>query len=377
MPTKAPLFNDRGAFAFRLLCCSEPAGCPGKDGGSAFAEDGQGGLDMFDQAKFTIFAGSGGRAFAERMCAYMGCELGSSEVIRFSEGNSFVRINESVRDRDVFLVQPIGQHANDEFVEILFWMDAFKRASANRCTLIMPYFGYAKGDKKDEPRVSIRARVCADCMELAGCDHFVTMDLHAPQIQGFFKKPMDHLYAMPLLAEYMRRRGVENAVVVSPDAGYAKTARKFAALLGLPVAIGDKARADHSESAKVLELIGEVEGKNAIIVDDFSISGGTLVDLARCLKNRGVQKICACLSHNIVSERGVQRINDSPIDLVVSTDTVDNEHIIGQPKFETLSAAPMFAETIKRFYNYQSIDRMFTELPSDVYEAGVMLAKTI
>ena len=150
---------------------------------------------MFQSANVSIFAGSGGQVFAERMCKYMNKRLGSSEVITFSEGNTFVRINESVRDRDVLLVQPIGLRSNDEFVEILFWMDAFKRANAHSCTLIMPYFGYGKGDKKDEPRVSIRARVCAECMELAGADRFVTMDLHAQQLQGFFKKPMDHLIA--------------------------------------------------------------------------------------------------------------------------------------------------------------------------------------
>ena len=157
---------------------------------------------MFDSANISIFAGSGGQTFAERMCRYMGRKVGNSEVITFSEGNTFVRINESVRDRDVYLVQPIGMHSNNEFVEILFWMDAFKRANALTVTLVMPYFAYAKGDKKDEPRVSIRARVCAECMELAGADRFVTMDLHAQQVQGFFKKPMDHLYAMPMPVSY-------------------------------------------------------------------------------------------------------------------------------------------------------------------------------
>lgn len=373
MPAKRRSAKGNGAFAFIQPAGSGASGTRHCDG----HREGKGNTVMFEQARFTIFAGSGGSLFAERMCAYMGCELGSSEVIRFSEGNTFVRINESVRDRDVFLVQPIGQNANDEFVEILFWMDAFKRASANRCTLIMPYFGYAKGDKKDEPRVSIRARVCAECMETAGCDHFVTMDLHAPQIQGFFKKPMDHLYAMPLLAEHVRRMHIDNAVVVSPDAGYAKTARKFADLLQLPVAIGDKTRVDHFESARVLDLIGNVESKNAIIVDDFSISGGTLVALAQCLRARGVQRIIALLSHNIISQRGVQRIEASPIEKVISTDTVDNANILGHEKFETLSAAPMFAETIQRFYNYQSIDRMFTALPENIYLAGVELARTI
>ena len=327
---------------------------------------------MFNSAK--IFAGSGGQVFAERMCSYMGKTLSSSEVITFSEGNTFVRINESVRDCDVFLVQPIGMHSNNEFLEILFWMDAFKRANAHTVTLVMPYFGYAKGDKKDEPRVSIRARVCAECMELSGADRFVTMDLHAQQIQGFFKRPMDHLYAQPILKEVIKQVGIENTVVVSPDAGYAKQARKFAASLNLPVAIGDKNRTDHSETAEVLEIIGDVKGKNCLIVDDFTISGGTLVDLAKCLKERGALDITCMLSHNIISAKGVEKLNASPIKAIYSTDTVYNPNIVGQEKFKTVSVAPMFAETIMRYYKHDSINQMFSQLPENVTEACINLA---
>jgi len=329
---------------------------------------------VFDSANISIFAGSGGQVFAERMCRYMGRKVGNSEVITFSEGNTFVRINESVRDSDVYLVQPIGMHSNNEFVEILFWMDAFKRANALTVTLVMPYFAYAKGDKKDEPRVSIRARVCAECMELAGADRFVTMDLHAQQVQGFFKRPMDHLYAMPMLSEIIRMMNLPNAVVVSPDAGYAKQARKYASALSLPIAIGDKERFDHSENAQVLEIIGCVEGKDALIVDDFTISGGTLVNIADALKKRGAQRIFALLSHNIISARGVTRIDLSPIETVFSTDTVDNPNIIGHPKFKTISVAPMFAETIMRFYNYESINSIFSQLPENIVHAGFELA---
>ena len=325
---------------------------------------------MFETANISIFAGSGGRTFAERMCRYMGRKLGSSEVIKFSEGNTFVRVNESVRDRDVFLVQPIGMNSNDEFVEILFWLDAFKRASAKAVTLVMPYFGYAKGDKKDEPRVSIRARVCAECMELAGADRFVTMDLHAPQLQGFWKKPVDHLYALPMLTEVIKRMDTSNMVVVSPDAGFAKQARKFADTLDLPIAIGDKTRTDHLENAKILEVIGDVKDKNCLIVDDFTISGGTLVNLAESLKVRGARDIVAMLSHNIISAEGVNKINASPISMVYSTDTVENPNIIGQQKFRTVSVAPMFAETIMRYYNYQSVNAMFSQLPERVVSAG-------
>ena len=327
---------------------------------------------MIGNAKVSIFAGSGGREFAERMCRYLDCPLGDSTVIRFSDGNTFVRINESVRDRAVYLVQPIGMSPNDEFVEILFWMDAFKRASAFSVTLIMPYFGYAKGDKKDEPRVSIRARVCAECIELAGADRVMVMDLHASQIQGFFKHSMDHLYAMPALVQYIKTLDTENMVVVSPDAGYAKQARRFGAALKLPVAIGDKQRTDHSENAELLEIIGDVDGKNALIVDDFTISGGTLVNLAYQLKKRGAKKIFAALSHNIISAEGVKKIENSPIEMVISTDTVPNEHIIGHDKFRTLSVAPMFAETIRRYHNYESINDLSIELPEDLFQACIM-----
>ena len=331
-------------------------------------------MRMHANGDVKIFAGSTGRPFARRMCEYIGCELGDSEVITFSDGNIFVRIKETVRDKDVYIVQPIGLNPNNEFVEILFWMDAMKRASANSVTAVIPYFGYAKGDKKDEPRVSIRARVCADAIEQAGADRVVTMDLHAPQVQGFFKKPMDHLYAMPMLVEVVRSMDLSNAVVVSPDAGFAKQARKYANALGLPIAIGDKERTDHTENAHVLEVIGNVEGKDCLVVDDFTISGGTLVNLADALKKHGCKRVYALLSHNIISARGVAKIDASPIEAVFSTDTVDNPNIIGHPKFKTISVAPMFAETIMRFYNYESISSMFSQLPESIVRAGFELA---
>ena len=207
-----------------------------------------GGRNVYQpRGEIKVFAGSSGREFAKRVCEYIGVSLGKSEVITFSEGNTFVRVGETVRDKDVYLVQSIGLRPNDEFVEILFWMDAFKRASANSVTAIMPYFGYAKGDKKDEPRVSIRARVCADAIEQAGADRVVTMDLHSPQIQGFFKRPVDHLFALPVLCEYIKALNLDNLVVVSPDTGFAKSARKYASTLNVSVAIGDKIRRGHDE----------------------------------------------------------------------------------------------------------------------------------
>ena len=310
-----------------------------------------------------IYAGSTGRPFAEKMCAYLGTQLGDAETIKFSEGNIFVRINESIRDKDVYLVQPIGRQPNDEFVEILFWIDAFKRASANSVTVIVPYFSYAKGDKKDEPRVSIRARVCADCIESAGADRFITMDLHAPQVQGFFKIPVDHLYAKSLLCEYIRRQGLvdDNLVVVSPDAGSAKRAREYATELGCPVAIGDKMRSGHDENAKVLEIIGEVAGKNCLVIDDFSISGGTLVDISRGLKEKGANPVFAALSHNVLSAKGIQKIEESPLEFVVSTDTLECPDAGLSSKIRFISAAPMFAQAVKIVHDRTPMSSLFEQ----------------
>lgn len=308
-----------------------------------------------------IFAGRTGIPFAKRMCAYLGTQLGDAESIKFSEGNIFVRVNESIRDKDVYIVQPIGREPNDEFTELLFWIDAFKRASANSVTAIIPYFSYAKGDKKDEPRVSIRARVCADCIEAVGVDRIITMDLHAPQVQGFFKKPLDPLYAEPLLAEYVRRIGIVNddLVVVSPDAGSAKRARSFADEIGRPVAIGDKMRYGHDENAKVLEIIGDVAGKNCLVVDDFTISGGTLVDVARGLKEKGAKDVYCALSHNVLTEKGVQRIEESPISWLVSTDTLECPFAGKSTKIRTVSAAPMFAQAVKIIHDRAPMSTMY------------------
>lgn len=307
--------------------------------------------------------------FAKKMCNYLGNDLGDSEVINFSDGNIFLRIKETVRNKDVYIVQPIGMNPNNEFVEILFWMDALKRASANSVTAIIPYFSYAKGDKKDEPRVSIRARVCADSIELAGADRIVTMDLHSAQVQGFFKKPVDHLLSLPIMCEYVKGLEImENICVVSPDAGYAKTARKYADYLQRPVAIGDKTRHNHDEQAKILDIIGDVKGKNCMIVDDFTVSGGTLVDIARALKANGAKRIIACLSHVIVREKGVKAIEDSPIEMLIGTDSVKNPYILKSDKFVSVSVAPLFAEAVFRIHAKESVSMLFSSVPKKVVD---------
>ena len=313
-----------------------------------------------------IFSGSTSNKLAKRICHNLSLPQGQSETIVFSEGNTYVKVLETVRGQDTFLIQSIGLDPNNEFVEILFWLDSFKRASANSVTLVMPYFGYSKGDKKDEPRVSIRARVCAECLELAGADRIVAMDLHAPQIQGFFKKPVDHLYSYPLLCQYLKQYDLDNFTVVSPDAGYAKDARSYARYLELPLAIANKERLGHDENTKVLEIIGYQDGSSALIVDDFSISGNTLINLAVELKNRGAEQIIACISHILFDEQAVSNIKNSPIDLIVSTDSVENPHVINSSKIKIVSCSQLLSETILRIYNKESVSVLFDKLPTEL-----------
>lgn len=314
-----------------------------------------------------IFCGSSGKDFALKICDYLGISLGNCESFKFSDGNIFVKVNETVRQKDIFIVQSIGLNPNDEFTELLFWLDAFKRASAKSVTAVIPYFGYAKGDKKDEPRVSIRAKVCAECIELAGADRVITLDLHSAQIQGFFKNSVDNLFALPLISAYIEKSKMENFVVASPDSGFAKEARKFANMLKTTVVIGDKTRKCHDEKAEILELIGDVTDKNVIIIDDFTISGGTIVEFANFLKARGANRVWACLSHVLVNENGVKRINESQIETVISTDSINNPYIQNNPKFKILSVAPLFAEVISRINQGESVSVLFDEIPQKVF----------
>ena len=296
-----------------------------------------------------------GRAIAE----YLHCTLGASETLRFSEGNLFVRVLENVRGRDAFLVQGTAFPANDNFMELLFWVDALKRASAASVTAVIPYFSYAKGDKKDEPRVSIRARVCADAIEAAGVDRVVTLDLHAPQVQGFFRVPVDDLYAMPVLCDAVAAKGLNDLVVVAPDAGFAKKARAWANRLGAPTAIADKRRIDHSESAEVVELIGSVDGCAALIVDDFTISAGTLVDAARVLKERGATSVYAAVTHGLFAGLARERLDNSPIERLFMTDSVETQPDALSEKVEVVSIAGLLGEAIGRIARRESISVLF------------------
>ena len=310
-------------------------------------------------SEIKLFSGTSNRSFSEKISEHLGVKLGSNDMIAFPEGNLYVKINEKVRGTDVYIIQSIGLNPNNEFVELLFWLDAFKRSGVNSVTAIVPYFSYAKADKKDEPRVSIRARVCADCMETAGVDRIVTMDLHSPQIQGFFRKPVDHLYAANIFCNRIKELGADNAVIVSPDEGFAKNARYYSNRLTLPLAIGNKQRLYHDNNAEILSIMGTVRDKTAIIVDDFSISGGTLDQTAKRLLQDGAKEVYAFISHAALSADGVKTIAASPIKKLFTTDTIFNENIIGCEKIELISVSKMFAEAIRIIHERDSLGDLF------------------
>ncbi len=331
--------------------------------------------DPFGELK--IFAGSASQALASRICQHLNVPLARSETKVFSEGNIFVRVLENVRGRDVYVVQGTERPVNDNLVELLFWIDALKRASALQVTAVIPFFSYAKGDKKDEPRVSIRARVIADSIEAAGADRVLTMDLHSPQIQGFFKKPVDHLFAGPVLASYFRERRIPNLAVASPDVGFAKNAQKFADLLKAPLIIGNKNRRDHEEQAEILDVIGEVKGKNVLIVDDFVISGGSLIEMALACKKRGALDIYACVSHGVFSLGASKRIAQSPIKEMILTDTIGRWTEPLSSNCKQISVAKLFAMAIQSIHSRESVSVLFnTDVDPELIDHSGLSDKT-
>ena len=309
--------------------------------------------------EFMVFAGGGSQRFTAEVCRYLDTPVRASETQKFSDGNTFVRVLENVRGRHVYIVQSTIHSTNDRFMELLFWIDAFKRASAASITAVIPYFSYGKGDKKDEPRVSIRARVCADAIEMVGADRVVTMDLHAAQIQGFFRVPVDNLYGHPTLCERLRELTDGNTVVVAPDTGFAYEARAYANYLQTSVAIGDKQRISHDEKAEILDVIGNVAGKTAIVVDDFVISGGTLIRVSEILVERGATRVLACVTHGVFAPGTMAGLDASPIEKMLVTDTIENQPERLSPKIEVVSVASCFGEAIRRIGRRESISAMF------------------
>ncbi|MEO1996490.1 MAG: ribose-phosphate diphosphokinase [Planctomycetaceae bacterium] len=313
------------------------------------------------QGDLAILAGSGNPQFAQGVSAALDMPLVPCQAHKFSEGNVFVRINENVRGRDTFIIQGIHHPVNDNFMELLFWVDALKRASAQQITAVIPFFSYSKGDKKDEPRVSIRARVCADALEAAGADRILTMDLHSPQIQGFFSVPVDHLYGRNSLCQRVQSLQIPDLVVCSPDAGFAKSASMYARILGAPLAVGHKQRIDHTETAEVLQVIGDVAGANVVLVDDFIITGGSLVATANTLKERGACAVYAAVTHGVFSAGSVARLEQSCIERIFVTDTIECPIDELSDRFEVVPVSPLFAHAIRSIHERTSVSMLFPE----------------
>jgi ribose-phosphate pyrophosphokinase len=314
---------------------------------------------MKPRTELLIFAGSASPRFTAAVCRQLGVKPGKCTSQHFSEGNTFVRVGENVRGKDVFLVQSLAYPVNEHFMEMLFYIDAFKRASAASVTAVIPFFSYGKGDKKDEPRVSIRARVCADCLEAAGVNRIVTMDLHAPQIQGFFHAPVDHLYALPVIAKHFRRRMHSEWVVVAPDVGAAKMANGYARALSARTVIAEKSRKDHREEATVNRIIGHVGGRHALIVDDFANTGGTLIAAAERLREEGAKDIYAAVAHGVLTPGSGPRIDASPIKELIITDSIEYRFEPLPKKVRIVSAAPLFARAIRNIHRRTSISALF------------------
>jgi ribose-phosphate pyrophosphokinase len=306
-----------------------------------------------------VFTGNAHPALAQAITEYLGIPLGNCEVMQFSNENTFVRILENVRQRDTFVVQPICSPVNSNLVELLIMLDALRRASAGRITAVIPYYGYGRTDKKDQPRVPITAKLVADLLTVAGANRVLTIDLHAGQIQGFFNIPVDELTALYVLGEYFREKIYDNLVVVATDIGATKRARDMAAKLSVPLAIMEKRRTGNDDRAETLNVIGDVKGRVALTVDDEIDTAGSLVGVVSTLLERGSSEVYACCTHPIFSGTAVQRIAASQVKEVVVTDTVPIKDSKLIDKITVLSVAPLLGEAISRIHTGQSVGALF------------------
>jgi ribose-phosphate pyrophosphokinase len=312
---------------------------------------------MMDELK--VFSGTAHPALAGSVCEYLGIPLGEVEVFEFSNENIFVRILENVRERDVFVIQPVCSPVNKSLIELLIMLDASRRASAGRITAVVPYYGYGRTDKKDQPRVPITARLIADLITTAGANRLLTIDLHAPQIQGFFTIPVDELTARSTLAEYFNEKALDNMVVVATDIGISKVARDMAAKLGAPLAIIEKRRLGNVDATETLNIIGEVEGMRALTVDDEIDTAGSLVGVVNALLEHGVTEVYACCTHPVFSGPAIQRIAASPVKEVVVTDTIPVNDDKKLDKITVLPIASLIGEAIHRIHTGLSVGAMF------------------
>jgi ribose-phosphate pyrophosphokinase len=304
-----------------------------------------------------IFSGTANPPLAKSICASIGIEMGKCSVHPFPDGETFVKIEENVRGEDVFIVQPTSPPTNHNLMELFIMMDALRRASAARITAVLPFYGYARQDRKDQPRVPITAKLIANLLIAAGANRILTMDLHAQQIQGFFDIPVDHLYAAPVMYEYLKKKKLGDLVVVSPDVGGLKMAHAYSQTLQAGLAIVAKRRKSASE-VESMAVIGEIRGKNVLMVDDMTETAGTLTAAAVLLKKKGARQILACVSHAILNEVGIQRLRKSMIDELITTDTVLRPAIDGV-RIKTLSVAVLLGEAIKRIHSNSSVTSLF------------------
>ena len=306
-----------------------------------------------------VFTGNAHPELAKEVVDYLGISLGKSEVFQFSNENIFVRILENVRERDTFVIQPLCRPVSNNLVELLIMIDALKRASAKRITAVVPYYGYARTDKKDQPRVPITARLIADLLTVAGANRLLTADLHAAQIQGFFNIPVDELTALNLLANYFKGRDMDDLVVVATDIGITKRARDMAEKLNAPLAIMEKRRIGNDDQAETLNVIGAVKNMTALTVDDEIDTAGSLVNVVETLIKNGAKEVYACCSHPIFSGSAMQRIDSCPVKEVVVTNTVPVKDGERPGKMTVLSMAPLLGEAIHRIHTGMSIGAMF------------------
>ncbi len=304
-----------------------------------------------------VFSGNSNPILARSICESIGVPLGRSIVRPFPNGETFVKIEENVRGEDVFVVQSTSPPANEHLMEMFIMIDALRRASASRITAVLPFYGYARQDRKDQPRVPITAKLVANLIVASGANRVLTMDLHAQQIQGFFDIPVDHLYAAPVIFDHLRRSSVQNLVVVSPDLGGLKMAAAYSQTLGTELAIVAKRRKSPTET-EAISVIGDIEGKNVLLVDDLTETAGTLVNAAALLKSRGAQQIRACVSHALINELGAERLRKSVIDELITTDSVSRPVIEGV-NITTLSVAGLLGEAIKRIHSNSSVTSLF------------------
>ena len=305
-----------------------------------------------------LFSGNANRALAEEIAQYLRVPVSDAEVTRFSDGEIYVQVNENVRGADVFLVQPTCPPVNDTLMELLIMVDAMRRASARRITAVLPYYGYARQDRKVQPRVPISAKLVADLLEAAGIDRLLALDLHAGQIQGFFSVPVDHLFAAPVIIDYLGKKDLRDPVIVSPDAGGVERARAIAKRLNASLAIIDKRR-EGPGSAMAMHLIGDVRGKDAVVIDDMIDTAGTLIQAVTALEREGARRILACGVHAVLSGPAVDRIGTSPLEEIVATNSVPVSREKRAARVTVLSVAPLLGEAIRRIHDEESVSTLF------------------